>query len=160
MESIEFRQYRPFDHAQVLQLHFKGLEQTGVRLNDDFHSGYDADLTRIEAEYLQNGEFLIATINEELIGMGAIRKIDNRTAEIRRMRVEPDYQGQGLGSLILDRLMETAKALGYTRLILDTTDKMSVARRLYENRGFKEYRRNILDGFTVIFYEMNLDMKK
>jgi GNAT superfamily N-acetyltransferase len=159
METVKLRQYRPSNHDRVLQLHYQGLKQVGIRLDDDFHSEYDADLTRIKAEYLQNGDFLIATIGEKTVGMGAIRRIDKRTAEIKRMRVDPEFQGRGIGSLILDGLIAEAKAAGYGRLILDTTDRMVVARRLYESCGFKEYQQSVFDGLTVIFYEMILGPK-
>jgi len=156
MEEIKLRRYRPADHDRVLQLHYQGLKQVGIRIDDDFHSEYDADLTRIEAEYLQNGDFLIAAIGEKTVGMGAIRRIDERTTEVKRMRVDPEFQGRGIGSLILDKLIAEAKAAGYRHLILDTIDRMVVARRLYESRGFKEYKRSAFDGIIVIFYEMNL----
>ncbi len=73
VEGLELRRYRSSDHERVLQLHYQGLEQTGVRTNDDFYEEYDADLTRIEEEYLNDGDFIIATVNDEIVGMGVQR---------------------------------------------------------------------------------------
>ena len=144
MENVQLRQFRPSDQDVVWQLHIRGLEQYGVRLNAEFIPGRDEDLARIEDEYLKGGDFLVATMSDVAIGIGAIRKIDSGTAEIKRMRVEPAYQGKGIGSLILDSLVERAKSLGYTRMILDTTERMVVAQHLYQSRGFREYRRDQL----------------
>jgi GNAT superfamily N-acetyltransferase len=157
MENIEFRQYRASDHDAVLQLHFKGLEQVGVRLSAELVPGLYDDLTRIEQEYLNGGDFLIATIGKEIVGMGAFRRIDDQTAEIKRMRVEPAYQSKGIGGLILDDLIKKAKAAGYWRLILDTNEKMQVARHLYQNRGFREYKRRAFGDIMIVYYTMDLN---
>jgi GNAT superfamily N-acetyltransferase len=156
MENVKLRRYISSDYDTVLRLHFEGLQQHGVRINTELIPGLDDDLGRIEEEYLKDGDFLIATINEVPVGIGAIRKIDTRTMEIKRMRVEPAYQERGIGSMILDTLIEKARRLGYGRLILDTTDRMQVARHLYKSRGFREYRRNTFGNILVIYYEMDL----
>ena len=157
MADVELRQYLASDHDAVLQLHFKGLEQTGVRLNAKLALGLDDDLSRIEEAYLIGGDFLITTIDNKIVGMGAFQKIDDETAEIKRMRVEPDYQGKGIGSLILDTLIDKAKAAGYRKLVLDTTDKMQAAQHLYRSRGFKEYKRSLFGDIMIIFYELNFN---
>lgn len=163
IENIKLRQYRPSDYKTVLRLHFKGLEQHGVRLSPELLPGLDDDLIRIEEAYLKDGDFLISTIGDNIVGMGAFRRIDNNTAEIKRMRVEPSCQGKGIGSLILDSLIDKARSLGYKKLILDTTDKMLAAQHLYKSRGFREYRRDLreykggaVSFLSIIYYELDL----
>ncbi len=156
MESIELRRYKPSDYDTVLRLHFKGLEQYRIRLNTELIPGLDDDLTKIEEVYLKDGDFLVSTIGENIVGMGAFRRIDDDTAEIKRMRVEPSYQGKGIGSLILDSLIEKARLLGYRRLILDTTEKMQVAQHLYRSRDFKEYKRKAISDIMIVYYEKDL----
>ena len=156
MENIELRQYQSSDYEAVLQLHFQGLQQYGVHISSELISGLDDDLGRIQEEYLKNGEFLIATDNEKIVGMGALRRIDSKTAEIKRMRVRQAHQGKGIGSLILDNLIEKAEKRGYKRLILDTTEKMQVAQNLYKSKGFREYKRDTFRNVLIVYYELDL----
>ncbi len=53
--------------------------------------------------------------------MGALRRTTNEWAEIKRMRVHPDFQRRGFGQMILEALEARAVALGYAALHLDTT---------------------------------------
>jgi GNAT superfamily N-acetyltransferase len=54
------------------------------------------------------------------------------------MYVRPDARGRGLGSALLDRLMEEARVLGAAVLRLDTIRFMVDAQRLYRSRAFVE----------------------
>lgn len=73
-----------------------------------------------------------------LLGCGALMELDARHAEIKSMRIDNRYRGQGLGRAILDHLQGEAGKRGYTRLSLETgsTDEFLPARRLYESAGF------------------------
>lgn len=154
-EGVELRRYRPSDKDSVWQLHVQGLEQYSVRLDARFRPGLDDDLTRIEDEYLKNGDFLVATIGNDIVGIGALRKENSTTAEIKRMRVKVDFQGKGIGTMILDNLIDKARNLGYKRIILDTTQNMTVAQRLYQSRGFIEYKRAKIADFDCIYYKLD-----
>jgi len=88
--------------------------------------------------------------------MKGFLKIDNRTAEVRCMRVNIDYQKQGIGSFILENLIKKAKELGYKKLELDTIENMHAAQRLYEKFGFKEFKRGRAGHLESIFYELEL----
>lgn len=57
------------------------------------------------------------------------------------MRVAAPLQGQGIGRVILDRLIQRARQLGYGTLRLDTTSEQIPAQRLYRSSGFREISR-------------------
>ncbi|MDD4901874.1 MAG: GNAT family N-acetyltransferase [Patescibacteria group bacterium] len=152
MSKIKLRRYRTSDQDTVLRLHVEGLKQTESFLDDP---KYNQDFSNIKEIYLNNrGEFLMAMLNDEIIGMGALRKINEQTAEIKRMRVDLKYQRQGIGSTILDRLIDRARELGYEKIILDTNTNQAAARRLYEKYGFKEYKRGSVAHLQTIYYEL------
>jgi ribosomal protein S18 acetylase RimI-like enzyme len=151
MQKANIRQYQNSDKDFAWQLHLKGLHQMNSFVDDP---DLDKDLQSIEEVYIKNGgEFFVATINDQIVGIGALKKIDNKTAEIKRMRVDQEFQGQKIGSQILDLLIQKAQELGYKKLILDTSIKMHVAQNLYQSRGFKEYKRDIIGGLETIFYK-------
>lgn len=57
-------------------------------------------------------------------------------AEIRALAVRPDTQGQGIGSELLQHVLDRARRLGIRRLVLCTAPAMRGAHRLYEQAGF------------------------
>ena len=88
--------------------------------------------------------------------MGALRRTSPERAEIKRMRVHPDYQGRGIGQIILSELEAQALAIGYKTLHLDTSVVQLAAQRLYEKNGFREVGRDTHNNLEVILYEKPL----
>src|SRR3989344_4280519 len=155
MVNITVRRFENKDKESVYDLHIKAMKHAGILIEtSNARSEWDKDLDDIEGIYINNeGEFYVATVGDVLAGMGALRKVDAATAEIKRMRVEPALQGKGIGKMILDKLIEKAKELGYKKLILDVAEKQKGAQHLYESRGFKEYKRGKLGGQETIYYQ-------
>jgi putative acetyltransferase len=82
------------------------------------------------------GAFLVAFRDAEPVGCGAVRKLDATTAELKRMYVSPSCRGLGLGRRILEALEAEARALGASRLVLETGARQTEAVALYERAGF------------------------
>jgi ribosomal protein S18 acetylase RimI-like enzyme len=151
---LTIRRYTPADQATVEHLHVFAIQQTGAYLG---RGPWDDDLYAIEEHYLNNhGEFLIGEYEGQLVAMGALRRTSPTRAEIKRMRVHPDYQGRGFGQLILTELEARARALGYTTLHLDTSTMQIAAQKLYEKNGFREVGRQKLHQLLDILYEKEL----
>ncbi len=136
------------------ELHNRALNEVGA------HAGngpWDADLHSIAGTYLDGGgEFLVGLVEGRLVAMGALRRLDDRVAEIKRMRVHPDFQRQGFGRLVLAALERRAGELGYETLRLDTALVQAAAQRLYQEAGYREVGRGELAGFDVIYFEKAL----
>ncbi len=82
--------------------------------------------------------FLIARDDGRAVGSGAIRLIDGSTAEVKRMYVEPDQRGKGIGRAVLARLEAEARQLGAKRLVLETGVRSPEALALYRGTGFRQ----------------------
>ena len=152
---LDIRRYQDTDNRAVWELHHLALGPTGAY----FRGGkWDEDLRDIRNHYINNGgEFLVGVLDNKVVCMGTFRKKSATLAEIKRMRVLPDYQRRGYGQIILNKLEEEAAALGYTELCLDTTDKQIAAQKLYEKNGYFEVRREkIPELFELIFYRKNI----
>lgn len=54
------------------------------------------------------------------ICVGGVKRLDDDTAEIKRMYVVPERRGAGRGRALLDALQDAARGLGYRRVRLDT----------------------------------------
>jgi len=94
----------------------------------------------LKAEHLAGGRgiFLVARDDGRPVGCGAIRMNDGTTAEVKRMYVEPDQRGRGVGRAVLANLEETARQLGARRLVLETGIHSPDALGLYRRAGFKQ----------------------
>ncbi|MEP6805217.1 MAG: GNAT family N-acetyltransferase [Flavobacterium sp.] len=79
--------------------------------------------------------FVIAQINDEIVGCGAIRPIDENTGEVKRMYSK--FPGKKIGKTILLFLEEEAATLGYTDLVLETRLKNESAIQFYQKQGYK-----------------------
>jgi GNAT superfamily N-acetyltransferase len=61
---------------------------------------------------------------------------DEAKGELKRMYVRPGARGRGLGRLVLGRLEEHARELGFASLVLETGDRQEAALALYRNSGY------------------------
>jgi putative acetyltransferase len=82
------------------------------------------------------GTFVVAREAGKAVGCGAIRVLDETTAEVKRMYVEPERRGTGIGAAVLAELETTAKRLGMKRLVLETGVQQGAAIALYRRAGF------------------------
>jgi ribosomal protein S18 acetylase RimI-like enzyme len=148
---MHIRRYLPEDREAVLRLHEVAMHGAGIHLGEG--AWYD-DLHEIEAQYLRNGgEFLVGTLEGEIVAMGAVKKTGTDRAEIKYMRVAPGLQRRGLGQAMLAALEERAAGLGYATLHLDTAARQEAARRLYEGNGYREVHRARKGAIDCVFYE-------
>ena len=83
--------------------------------------------------------FFSARRNGVLLGVGALKRLDDEHAEIKSMHTVEAARGQGIGALVLDHLLALARAQGHRRVSLETgtMDEFVAARRLYASRGFE-----------------------
>ena len=150
-EQILFRPYESQDHEQVRELHELALRATGAFVSS---GSWDDDLDDITAHYLaSDGNFLVGISGDMVIAMGAWRKVSEKQAEIKRMRVHPNWQGLGLGRTLLENLETEIAQNGYAEIILDTTAQQLVAQELYLSSGYRETERT-KEGYPLemIFY--------
>jgi GNAT superfamily N-acetyltransferase len=132
-------------------LHDDALNEVGAHLGA---GPWDDDLDDIEGVYLgSGGEFLVGILEEEVVAMGAIKRVSPDAAEVKRMRVRPGLQGRGYGQAMLDALHRRAADLGYTSLHLDTTVQQRAARGLYLKNDYREVGRGSIGPFECVFYE-------
>jgi GNAT superfamily N-acetyltransferase len=142
----------PTDVAQARAL----FEEYAAWLNVDLcFQGFARELATLPGAYAPpRGRLLIAGLPEAAVGCIAVRPLAGEefsvpTGEIKRLYVKPDARGTGLGLRLVETLLQEARAIGYRELKLDTLDRMTGARRLYERLGFvacSPYYHNPLPG--------------
>ena len=116
------------------------LERYFAELADRFDGGFDParSIPAAASELTPpNGFFLLATLNGEPVGCGAIKCSVDR-AEIKRMWVAPSCRGVGIGRRLLERLEQIARKRGMMRLRLETNRALPEAQSLYRRSGYHE----------------------
>ncbi|MEN2400445.1 GNAT family N-acetyltransferase [Flavobacterium sp. MC2016-06] len=104
------------------------IEELCVNLQERFESDGRNSFTDWEynnAKYV----FVIAELNAEIVGCGAIRPISEKVGEVKRMYSK--YPRKRIGQTILSYLENKAKELDYTELVLETRVKNEEATQFY-----------------------------
>jgi putative acetyltransferase len=75
----------------------------------------------------------------QIVGCGAIQRLDDHRGEIKSMRVAPSCRRLGVASLLLLYLIAEAERMGFSRLSLETgaSEFFEPARALYQKHGFE-----------------------
>lgn len=84
------------------------------------------------------GSFLVGYIDGEPVCCGGVKRLHERTCEIKKMYVVPSRRGQGVARALLHALEDDARRLGYDTARLDTGPKQLSARGLYESEGYAQ----------------------
>ncbi len=117
------------------------LERYSRDLAKLFEGGYDPQKTRpVSAGEVTppSGCFVVARLDGEPIGCGALKIGPDRVGEIKRMWVDPAVRGLGVGRRILETLEEHARGYGLSLLRLDTNRTLTEAQALYRSSGYRE----------------------
>jgi putative acetyltransferase len=74
----------------------------------------------------------------ELLGVGALKRLDDATGELKSMHTAAAARGRGVGRAVLAHIIGAARGHGLSRLYLETgtTAGFAAARSLYASAGF------------------------
>lgn len=84
------------------------------------------------------GTYILACINDELAGCTGIKKFDRSSCEMKRMFVDPEFRGKGIGRSLCLEVIRIANLMNYKRILLDSNEEMNHAVQLYLSCGFKK----------------------
>jgi GNAT superfamily N-acetyltransferase len=82
------------------------------------------------------GAFVVAYLDDVAVGCGAVRRLDETTAELKRMYVDPPVRGRGIGRALVEALECEARLLGVTDVVLETGTRLAAAVKLYGGMGY------------------------
>ena len=87
----------------------------------------------------ENASFFSIRAHGELLGVGALKQLDELHAELKSMHTAEAARGRGVGRAMLDHLVDTARARGCSRVSLETGSMAAFApaRSLYASAGFE-----------------------
>lgn len=99
---------------------------------------FDAELEHPEDKYgAPNGKLYIAYCGGEAVGCAGLCRFSETECELKRLFVRPELRGRKLGEMLVRRIIDDAREMGFSRILLDTFEFLEAAVGLYEKYGFE-----------------------
>ena len=130
MKSIE----NNFDHPQVNDL----LRRHFVELRSVSPEG-SAHVLDIPGLKISSIKFWSLWEENDLVGCGALKFLNNHHGEFKSIRVADKFRGKGMGEKIISHLIDQARQIGIKKLSIETGagNFFDPARKLFKKFGFK-----------------------
>lgn len=145
--NIQIRHFRDTDQQQVRSFILAGLGERWGTIDDTANP----DIDDITTSY-GSANFLVAFREGALIGTGGLIHESVSVVRIARVWIAKDLRRTGIGTLILNRLLDLARERLYARVVLETTSDWNDAVCFYKKHGFivEDYR----DGDTHFYKDL------
>lgn len=143
MSDVTIRRAREEELPAIGTLTFEAYRADG-HLAGREDGSYAGQLSNARPRY-EEAELLVAVDEETLLGTVTIahpgstmREIGTETdLEFRMLAVSPAARGRGVGEALTRRVLDRATELGFTAVVLSSSETMHAAHRLYERLGFR-----------------------
>ena len=102
---------------------------------------FEALVARVAADFMQqyDAQYEQAWVAErggEVVGAVFLTKVNEQTAKLRMLYVEPTTRGLGLGRHLVQTCIAGARSRGYRTMTLWTNAVLTAARAIYVAEGF------------------------
>jgi putative acetyltransferase len=160
IEIKPIEQHQVADAKRVILTVGRKLYHWGATLEEIIkrfdEQGELSDIDNFQAYYFeQQGLLLVVTDNGQVVGTGAVCRIDNSVCELKRLWLLEEYQGKGIGYQVLQELIDFARTSGYRRMWLETDNRQERAICFYQRVGFQN-REKYNDRNSDIYMEMEI----
>jgi len=116
--------------------------------------GFDEEIHTLPGKYaLPKGRLYIAVCDDDLAGCIALRPLDEKCCEMKRLFVRPQFRGLKIGKLLIDTIIAEAKNMQYKYMVLDSLSSLEKAVSIYKSMGFCEtepYYNNPIPGAVYL----------
>jgi len=101
--------------------------------------------------YLPKSWIYLAELEKEIIGVYVLFPISDLKVEIKNIAVKPEFQGMGLGKLMLGHAEVTARSMNCKTIRVATANSSIAPLHLYLSQGF--LLKEIIPDFFIENYE-------
>ena len=100
--------------------------------------GFSRELAALPGDYAPPlGCILLAELCATMVGCVALRPLEIKICEMKRLFVIPQYRGRDIGRALSCAVIDKAREIGYEKMRLDTIESMKTAKRLYHSLNFR-----------------------
>ncbi len=122
---MEIRPYQPADLDSIVQLELRAFP-VGPYSRRMLSSIFKNTLSFT----------FVADEGGKILGYASALPLDAESADVESIAVDPDYQGKGIGGILLDAIEGEMIRRGYTRSVLEVRDKNEAAIVFYKRHGY------------------------
>jgi carbonic anhydrase len=125
------------------------------------YQNFDQEMASLPGAYTATeGRLFFAEIEGRPAGCVGVRPLPESegVCEMKRLYVDPEERGHGVGNALALAAIKAAKEIGYRKLIIDTLPSMRMAVKLYRELGFTEapaYYKTPVEG--TMFLALDLE---
>jgi len=120
---------------------------------------FDQEMASLPGAYAPpDGRLFYAENNGRPAGCVGVRPFSEGVCEMKRLYVEPEQRGFGIGRELALAAIKSAKELGYHKILLDTLPAMRIAVKLYRELGFQEapaYYQTPIEGTMFLALDLH-----
>lgn len=169
-KTAAIRSIRPEEAGEMLRHMHKTISETRfmLRLPGDALPT-ESEMTRMIQEALNDNyeAYLGVFVDHKMVGFGEIylcgKGVERVTHRCRiSLSVEKEYWRQGIGSHLVEALMDMAQRVGYEQIELEVFTDNDAAVKLYEKYGFERYgtRPHAMKDWDGMYHDEHLMVKK
>ncbi len=136
------------------------LREYFAELDRRFDAGFDpASSLPADPDEMRppQGVFIVATLDGEPVGCGALKFHGSAPTELKRMWVSPRARGLGVGRRLLADLERRAAQYGARTIRLETNRTLTEAIALYRSAGYQEVASFNDEHYADHWFEKHLD---
>jgi GNAT superfamily N-acetyltransferase len=153
--SVTFRRYQVADYESVASLRTRiNRELAPVGMEKLFEQYIAMTIDRELKQLLEvfsepkRNSFWVVEGPSQIVGSFGIESRGVNDTELRRMYLDKGYRALGIAQRMLECAQTRARALGFTKMIVNTAQIQKAADRFYRKNGFEQVRTEVAEIMT------------
>ena len=136
---------------EIEEMKIKDYEEIKDNLQQEFDEFWNSNILKSELENI-NSKYIVAKENKQIVGFAGIIVTPDRV-EITNIVTKKNKRKKGIGTILLDKIIEMAKQTGKDSISLEVNEKNYIAINLYKKFGFEQVgiRKNYYNGTNNAF---------
>ena len=161
MDNYEFMLAKDDDISEIVDLYHGLIGTPGCTWGLDYPNGETAesDISSKSLYILRKNDKIVAVASAgEFDELGHLQWAPKRPCELARIGVLPTMQRQGIGTVILQNIIQTVKEKGFDgiRMIVSKTNPAALA--LYDKNGFERCGEASMFDMDWYCYQIKFDL--
>lgn len=139
MENFIIRKIEKKDNPAVAQLIRAVFDELDIPKEGTAYADSYLDLM-FEEYSKQKSTYFVVENNGKIVGGAGVAPLENDLSsicELQKMYFLPETRGLGVGSIMIETCLQTAKSFGFEKCYLETMPFMYDAQKLYKKVGFE-----------------------
>ena len=129
---IRIIEYEDKYHGDFKRLNLEWLEKYNLAESHDLEVLDNPRGTILDG----GGVIYMAADENQIVGSAALIKEEDRVYELAKMAVASNWRGRGIGKLLIEKCLDTARSLDAKRITLYSNSQLQTALNLYKKYGF------------------------